>query len=357
MDTPLNLNGIREFLSGPNLSTPSKLQLHLLRGWKPNTLHSYNSAVKKYLAFYELSHGHKFTLPASPSDIYEFCLAAGRTEDQSTINTISAKTLSKYISGLQAWHTFHNQRYPHTSRDVVKIMLRASERVDALTPPAPKKPAVMIYHLLALYNNLFNRSPKDTAILDCAICAFWGMARLAELTYDLRTGQPPWSESVLVNDAVKPLEGTSHILLLVRGAKTAKPGSHQAILLNAQDNQLCPVKAVLRRVASASNPNDALFSYIDEDQIRKNLRRSDVVSRCQAVWKSLGWTSISGHSFRVGGASLRAELGVPHLDIKKLGRWTSNCYTLYLREYSSEERSQTTSILKMLNDKSYNQTV
>lgn len=232
-------------------------------------------------------------------------------------------------------------------------MLRASGKVDALTPPNPKKPAVMIYHLLALYNSLCNQSPKDLAILDCTICAFWGMARLAELTYGQRTDQTPWSESVLVRDAVRPTAGIPHVLLMIRGAKTAKPGEQQTILLNAQSNILCPVKAVMRRIASSTNPDDALFSYVDIDQERKNLRRSEMVSRCQSIWKSHGWFSISGHSFRVGGASLRAELGVPHSDIKILGRWTSECYNLYLREYSAVERSQTTSILRMLNDESY----
>lgn len=260
MDTPLLLHKYREFLSGLDQAAPSELQLHLLRGWKPNTLSSYNSAVKKYLTFYEQKHGRQFILPAAPSDIYEFCLTVGRTEDKLSTDAVSSKTLSKYLSGLQAWHIFHNQRYPHTSRDIVKIMLRASEKIDALTPPRPLKPAVMIHHLLALYNNLFNHSPRDIAILDCAICAFWGMARLAELTYEQQTGQPPWSVSVLVGDAVKPSDGMSHVLLSIQGAKTAAPGTHQTILLNSQPNQLCPVKAILRRVASASSPNDALFS-------------------------------------------------------------------------------------------------
>lgn len=315
---------------------------------------SYKSAVKRFVTFYELKQGHRFKLPATPTDIYEFCLAVGRTESKSSTDVISAKSLSKYLSGLQAWHTFHGLRYPHTSREVVKIMLRASERVDALSPPPPQKPAVMIYHLLSLYNCLFNGSPRDSAILDCAICAFWGMARLAELTYTQQTGVPPRSESVLVSDAVKPAEGMSHVLLLVRGAKTANPGEHQTILLNSQVNLLCPVRAVLRRVASATSTDDALFSYVDDNNVRKNLRRSDVVSRCQAVWRTYGWNSISGHSFRVGGASLRAALGVPHQDIKSLGRWTSECYTLYPRKYSHEELSQTTSILKMLNGEAYN---
>lgn len=142
------------------------------------------------------------------------------------------------------------------------------------------------------------------------------------------------------------------VVLLIRGAKTAKPGETQRILLNAQPNCLCPVEAVLRRLACRPDCSDALFSYEDAEGQRNNLTRSMVVSRCKGIWRQHGWEDISGHSFRVGGASLRAALGVPHEDIKNLGRWTSSCYKLYLRDYSPENLGITSSILQMLNQKS-----
>lgn len=207
----------------------------------------------------------------------------------------------------------------------------------------------LIHHLLALFDNLNGGTPRDEAVLDCVICAFWGMARLAELTYNHAKGKPDRLNAVLCEDALRPMDNVSHIYLAVRGAKTAKPGIAQPILLNQQPNKLCPVKAVLRRLATSREADDSLFGYADQDGSRVNLTRGVIVNRCQQVWKEYGWSSISGHSFRVGGASLRASLGVNHKDIQQLGRWLSDCYKLYIREYSDEEKQQTISILNALN--------
>lgn len=340
---------LKSFLSGSDSQTLSPLQDHLLGGWKPSTLASYNSAVKRFLTFYKDSRGTTFTLPATHIDIYDFCLTVGKTSNKTSDNCVTSKTLAKYLYALQAWHLFHQKPYPKESQDVVAIMLRASAHADAKAPPRPKKPAVMIHHLLALFDALNRGSARDEAILDCVVCAFWGMARLAELTYDSATGRPDSFNAVLCDDALRPVDNVSHVYLAVRGAKTAKPGVAQPILLNQQPNKLCPVMAVLRRLSTSRHADDALFGFIGDDGARVNLTRSAVVSRCRQVWRSHGWESISGHSFRVGGASLRAALGVNHEDIQKLGRWASGCYKLYIREYLDEEQTRTLSILHALN--------
>lgn len=340
---------VSAFLSGGTNPSPTPLQTHLLKGWKPNTLNSYNSAVKKFLKFYEDKEARPFQLPASTDDIYKFCLSVGRKEGNYSRGNISAKSLSKYLSALQAWHLFHQVHYPHNTKDTIKVMLRASEQADASTPSKSKKPAVMLEHLLALYYTLNNSSPQDKAILDCVICAFWGLARLAEVTYDSSEGEPPWTNSILVGDVLRPATGLSHVIIKVRGAKTAKAGVAQDLLLNAQPNCLCPVKAVLRRASTASTSHDSLFGFTADDGSRYNLRRTVVVQRCQQIWRQHGWNSLSGHSFRVGGASLRAALGIPHADIQQLGRWTSTCYLISLRDYSVEDLRKTNAILQLLN--------
>lgn len=341
---------LQSFLSGSVDQALSPLQEHLLSGWKPTTLTSYNSVFKCFLQFYESKRGRTFTLPATETDIYDFCLAVGKTGDGVTENCVKSKTLAKYLYAIQAWHLFHQQPYPKDSQKVVTVVLRASAYVDAVAPVKPKKPAVMIHHLLALFDNLNGGTRKDEAILDCLICAFWGMARLAELTYTSANGIPDRLNAVLCDDALRPSDGLSHVYLAVRGTKTARPGVAQLILLNQQPNKLCPVKAILRRLATSKCSTDALFGYPNDDGTRTNLTRSAVVSRCRQVWHTYGWDSISGHSFRVGGASLRAALGIDHKDIQKLGRWTSDCYKLYLRDYSEVDLTMTLSILQALNE-------
>lgn len=346
MTSPMKLNHLAAFLSGiwPNVA-PSALQLHLLYGWRDSTLKSYNGAVKKFLAYWASTSQPPFVLPASPADIYGFCWWAGRVNGAATDHDISSKTLSNYLSGLKAWHLFHDVVYPHVTAERVAVLLRASARADALVPKTPPKPPIMIEHMMALFIKLADGSERDQAVLDVAICTFWGLARLGEFTYDSQIGKPSWLNSVLREDAhVSP----GSISISVRGAKTAKAGESQPILLNAQPNCLCPVRAIRRRLASALEPDDSLFGYWERG-VRVNLTRSAVIRRCKDVWDVEGWTTLSGHSFRVGGASLRNALGINHTDIQTLGRWTSSCYLIYLRTYTEEEIKRTSSIISLIN--------
>lgn len=146
---------------------------------------------------------------------------------------------------------------------------------------------------------------------------------------------------------LQPSPASPSVTLAIRGTKTAKAGVSQFVLLNAQPNVLCPVRAVKRRLLSMKSPCDALFAHGDNKRV--NLTRSRVVTLCTKVWVGQGWLGLSGHSFRVGGASLRAALGVSHEDITQLGRWTSDCYKLYLRVYSPEVKARTLLLLAYLN--------
>lgn len=245
------------------------------------------------------------------------------------------------------WHTYHDRPYPSVANARVKVLLRACGRQDALTPSRPLKSAVQLTHLLILYHKWINGSEEDLAAFDCVIVAFWGMMRLAEVTYDHNSGTPAWINSILCEDVRQETGVLTSITLTVRGAKKAKAGEAQSVLLNAQPIVLCPVSAVKRRLACMGGAKYALFGFGEDPQV--NLTRSSLVRKCTSIWIAHGYLGLSGHSFRVGGASFRAALGVPHDQIKTLGRWTSNCYKLYLRPYSEEDLSKTVALLHYLN--------
>ncbi|XP_078343927.1 uncharacterized protein LOC144629561 [Oculina patagonica] len=53
--------------------------------------------------------------------------------------------------------------------------------------------------------------------------------------------------------------------------------------------------------------------------------------RDAARYAGLPYKSLKGHSFRIGAASTAAAAGLPDWLIKVLGRWSSDCYQLYIR--------------------------
>jgi hypothetical protein len=147
----MDISKLRAFLSnGHTYLEPSPKDRHFLRGFKLNTLLSYNAAVKKFLKFKSETSNSHFVLPATDDEIVSFTFWAGRNAETQTPQEIAATTVQKYLFGLQAWHDYHGLPYPLNSKRRVAIMLRASAKVDAQIQPKPRKEAIKLHHLLFL---------------------------------------------------------------------------------------------------------------------------------------------------------------------------------------------------------------
>ncbi|PLW50442.1 hypothetical protein PCASD_01465 [Puccinia coronata f. sp. avenae] len=319
----MDLLKMPEFLGqGTEDTTQRPPDLCVLQGWKESMLISYNAAVKKFGQFMKSKRESIYHLPLTPDVIYRFVTWAGRGEGDNNSGKITAQSLTKYLHGLKAWHLYHNKPYPYQTKPRVKLMLKASGRHDACIPPKPGKAPFLIIDLSNLYSYLTGRGAEAEAVSDLAVVAFWGMARLAKLTNARQHGPIPYKQGLTTND-VQTYKGAT--LLSIYKAKTAKPGEIQTIKLRPILSQLCPVEAIRRHLAKPSSAGDSIF----------------------AAWNTLYRPKLSGHSFKVGGASLRHAVGVKIDDIKSLGRWTSDCYQQYIKPLSQEEVTTSLSLLQI----------
>ncbi|KAG0145512.1 hypothetical protein CROQUDRAFT_133706 [Cronartium quercuum f. sp. fusiforme G11] len=308
-DFPLDLSSIKDFLStGSTLQSPNEVQLHVLRGWGWSTLKSYNVGIRKFLQFMR-TVVNPWNLPANKDDIYNFCCWAGRQHAITKPQEILLKTLKHYLYGLKAWHRYHDIAYPEVDERRVELLLLASKKEDCLQLLEQKRKAVELHHMVPLAMQLTGGSDLNMAIFDVVCVAFWGMARLSELTYTLKEGVLDYRSSVLARDVIFNSNRMAAAVVL-RGTKMCQP-------------------ALKRRLEKVTNMEDSLFgTYIGGK--RRNLVKSDVVTACSRIWKMAGFEGISGHSFRIGGTSLRVALGISRADICFLGRWTSDSYALYV---------------------------
>ncbi|KAI7933900.1 hypothetical protein MJO28_017414 [Puccinia striiformis f. sp. tritici] len=251
------LSSIQDFTSnGLTLKEPSEMDWHVLNGWGRATLKGYNSAVRKFLV-YMRSVGRRFRLPAQADDIFNFCFWCGKSTTKEASWEISAVTLRKYLSGLKAWHDYHGLTYPVGIDRRVGLMVKSSAKEDARQPMKCKKSAIKLQHLLTIADTFSKGSEEDMAILDLSLVAFWGMARLGEITYDNQTihNAGPKKRDVTISS-----DGQSAVIKL-RNAKTAIPGELQYIRLTALRNALCPVLAIQRRMNSCKGLDDAVFGF------------------------------------------------------------------------------------------------
>ena len=75
------------------------------------------------------------------------------------------------------------------------------------------------------------------------------------------------------------------------------------------------VQSVLETVSSVSSVQSVL----------------ETVQKDSSRVAGLPYQCLKGHSFRIGAASVAAAAGLPDWLIKVLGRWSSDCYQLYIR--------------------------
>ena len=205
----------------------------------------------------------------------------------------------------------------------------------------------MIGDLGRLAEALAEGSRKDAAILDTAlVVAFWSCAWLSEVTYRLCDTPGNGGPGVLARD-VKWGAGDSWAHISLRESKTAAPGELQTLRVNGIDNCLCPVAALRRLVSSCTGPTAPLFGY-HLNGTRAALTKGTLTARFAEVWNDMGRPSLSGHSFRVGGASFQHAMRVPVADICLAGQWRSSCYKLYIRNYLPAELDETVEFLVLL---------
>ncbi|EHS62923.1 uncharacterized protein PGTG_21273 [Puccinia graminis f. sp. tritici CRL 75-36-700-3] len=335
--------------NGSEPQEPTAQERHYLLGYRWNTLLSYNAAIKKYQNFAREAGKTTYRLPLTAQDIFDFCCWAGRTAESSTAHEISANTLSKYLAGLQMWHVYHNATYPVDSKTKVATFLKSSAYIDAETAKNPRKKPVTIENLVKLTEVLIDGDSFQKALLDLSVVAFWGMARLAKLTYNESSGPLRRTASLLTTDVELVYKERENLAkLTIRGAKTADPGQTQVIYLKELPHMLCPVLAVKRRLAEAKGMETSLFGYTDPQGERAHITRPQATRALSKIWGACGFEGVSGHSFRVGGASIQVALGVPISEICIRGRWASDTYKLYLRDFTDEEMEKTNALLAEL---------
>ncbi|PLW35746.1 hypothetical protein PCASD_20652 [Puccinia coronata f. sp. avenae] len=281
--------------------------LYFLKGYKGNTL----TAVKKFVRFMEEKGEKTFALPISADQVF-------------------------------------GAKYPEDVEQRVKVLLHASAKANVLGPPKEMKKAVHLKHLVHLAITLSGGSPKEKAVFNLAIVAFWGMAQLGELT-PCAKGKVDPRTLVRKKDVTWVGSGSEmEATLTLQDAETYLPGETQTLHLRLMHNLVCPIEAVKRRVIVCKAPQVVLFGFTDNKGEATNLTKDLVTWTLKDAWSKGSFKDITSHSFQVGGASFQSAMGISTKEIFFLGQWVSNCYQLYICEYTKEEMDDSTALLAEL---------
>ena len=121
----------------------------------------------------------------------------------------------------------------------------------------------------------------------------------------------------------------------------------QTIHHEALQTDGCPIRALIRCVKHiqqhSNNPNTILGSYFPSNTNKeRTLLASDMNTAIKSAISQLGLPKyglqpdhVGSHSLRAGGAMAMHLNGIPHNVIKKMGRWSTDTFLMYIHEHIS----------------------
>ena len=261
-------------------------------------------------------------LPASAGTLIYFASYLARTVRHCTIKI--------YLAAVRNLHIVSGYNDPLQGKLLLKKILRGILRYQGF--PRISRQPVTPWVLLAIRPVLESwLDVRDFSMIWAAFTlAFFAFLRCSEFTYPGARNFN--SQFNLTTDCVTfspSLARPQHMLLKLKSSKTDSFRQGQSLVVARCSSLLCPVSAMQRYFMLAQPRPGPLFYF----QSGRLLTRSSVTHLLQdsARCAGLPYESLKGHSFRIGAASAAAAAGLPDWLIKVLGRWSSDCYQLYIR--------------------------
>lgn len=315
--------------------TDPSIQFIVRNGWSAATTRQYAAAISKFLIFITTVNTEGFVLPATSKNVYHFILWCAKTSG----STLSSTTIKRYLTGLRMWHVLHDKAFPEVNSHRVRLLLKSCSKTEVKRSRLTRV-GLHLRDVVDLTDRLTSDNDSDLVMKAIILTGFWGLARLGELTY-----HPDHPAVFLRRQDVSFSNDGRSAKLSLRQAKSAAPGEIQFIRLRSQPNRLDPINViheVLTRFPGKAH--DPLFpSSVRSVPMGKG--------RLVTFLKSNGpqdgnlW---GGHSLRIGGASFQSHAGRPVSSLKRLGRWKSSAYKLYVHKYCSRVSRETTAMAALL---------
>ncbi|KDQ62028.1 hypothetical protein JAAARDRAFT_121512 [Jaapia argillacea MUCL 33604] len=258
------------------------------------------------------------------------CLASSilmLTFISSCAGSYSGKTLVNYFVAIRAWHTLHGQPWNMDNTEMKAVLDGAA----ILAPPSSRRPKREPFTpklIASIRTQLDLSNPLDAAVYACLTTTFWSTARVGEFTLpNLKAFDPRLH--------VKRGEDRHGLQVTVFNLPFTKcSASGEEVYWARQDGVFDPEAALSNHFRINDPPPDApLFAWKHSQGLRP-LTRTEFLKRLGLVATTLSIDSLKGHGIRIGATLEYLLRGVPFDVVKSIGRWSSESFTLYLRQHA-----------------------
>jgi hypothetical protein len=246
----------------------------------------------------------------------------------------SGTALANYAAGLKVWHLLHGCPWIVDSKELKAILDGASALAPATSKNAKCSPFT-IDTLATIHAHINHDDPLDVAIFTCITTSFYSIVRLGEFTVPSIKAFNPAKHITHGNvSETKDQNGLTVKKFHIPSTKTP-PIEGEDMYWAAQISPLDPLAALENHLRVNLAGNDAqLFAWKHPKGMRP-LSKPELTKRLAAIFRSAKLPDLKGHGIRIGGTLEYLLRGVPFDVVKSMGRWSSDAFTLYLREHAT----------------------
>ena len=276
-----------------------------------STFRTYESGFRAYASFCSRSSLPMFPLSEENLELFVCSLA----------RRLAFSTIKVYISAIQFHAIVNGDQTRISNMAHLYYVLRGIKIFFGSSRSRPRRLPITIKQLHTLFDYISSAySRRDLLMLHAAVSlAFFGLLRSAEYTSPSSSRGTPYSLSRRDISIINKI-----LIVTIRKSKMDPYKEGVIIRIGPNYSKVCPVSAMSRFLLSSSHSSGPLFQFSDGSFLTRNFL-SVLLSACFPE------ASINTHSFRIGGASTAASVGIPDSAIQILGRWSSNAFRRYLQ--------------------------
>jgi len=305
----------------------ARIKRVLDEAFAPNTKSTYGTGLLMYHIFCD----HKNIEEEHRAPVNQTVLASFIS---TLAGTYGGNTIRNYVYGVRAWHIIHGAQWKVDDNEV-EALLKAGSKMTPTESRRKEKEPWTVKYLTEICIALKPDDPKDAAILACLTTAFWGTARLGEVTVPKLKGFKT-SIHVKVSNVehgVRDRNDLEQTVIFIPWTKAAKEKGEK-IFWAKQEGIIDPQAALANHLkVNEPSQDNHLFAFKHKEEMRP-MTRSIFLTRINKIVTEKGIQKLSGHGIRVGSTLEYLLRGVPFDVVKAKGRWQSEAFKLYLRKHA-----------------------
>lgn len=232
-------------------------------------------------------------------------------------SNLSPSSINSYIAAISFWHELHQWTNPTRHPLVQRLLMGVRNSRRSISTRGPITIPILRQLLLSLSHTSFS-SYISVLLSSIFTLAFYAFLRVGEFT------ESP--HNIHHNDCL--LSPGSSVMITFRTFKFSR-GSSPHLVIPYAGHALCPVLYLSRYLSLRPPIPGPLFVTESGHSITARLFSHYLSLACKVA--GLNTSLIKPHSFRIGAATTAAALGIPTDTIQRMGRWSSNAFSRYIR--------------------------